>query len=230
MHSILFSLALSLTGQGTPQSVTLHLDLRDGEKSSYKMDMVEHLESGDANVTSAWTETAKKDEGAYLLVVDNTDYSIEAGGMQVPAPPPGEMTLYATPNGLVGEFVASQTSISKVLPDLFLRTMGSRPLPVGQAVTFNYKGSLPNSNGHVSSDMDGKTTLISLEGGVAKISIELTDKINEGDKPLKLKATAYVNVSGSKLEHMEGTFSDLPAKIAGRYNVVSADFKLKSVP
>ncbi|HEY3782202.1 MAG TPA: hypothetical protein VGL56_14055 [Fimbriimonadaceae bacterium] len=227
MQSLLFSLVVSLTLSSPQQSVTLRRDLKEGDKASYKMDMVEHLESADANVTSAWTEIVKKDQGQLQLVVDNTDYAIEAGGMQVPAPPPGEMTLSIAPGGLVGEFVANQTSISKVLPDLFMLTVPEGKLQVGQSDTFTYKSSLQTSNGTIGSDMKGTRTLISVDNGVAKISIELSDKTIDGDKALKLKTTAYVRVSDSKLDHMDGTFSDLPTKLAGRYNVGSADFKVK---
>jgi hypothetical protein len=222
----LIALSLSALGLAGLQTVPdWHHKYKEGDKSTYTMHMVEHLEQADADVNATWTETVKTvgaDGGANVEMVYN-DFKITAGGMDVPAPPPEPRTMHFTPRGLEHlDEIAELTSVSRLNPTVFS--------------VFTYMTKLdPSSIGSVEETKDeygevketGKAKLIAIKDGFAQIDLSFSLEAKDWDTPLKGDFSFYVNVATDELDHMSGKLTSLPSKLAGRYQVQGADFTIK---
>ena len=218
-------LAFAASAASSREGLTLHRTFKPAEADSYQMSMTEHLESADAEVESTWTETVSavdKDGGADVKEV-NSSFHITANGMDIPAPPPNSKSFHFLGDGVFEGPVTDETSVSHVLPDLFAAYAMDKPLVIGLEVNVDGKNG-PNLKA------TGTVKLLEVKDGMAKVMLKLLFAAPNEPKSLRADATAIFQVGSARLESIEGTISDLPAKMAGRYNVQSADFKVKRLP
>jgi hypothetical protein len=217
-------LLLSTITVAAEDPVTLHRLYKPDQKDSYQMTMSEHLESVDADVEASWTESVTKadDVGNADVTIAYTTFHITANGTDVPAPAPSSLTMHFVAGGKPTTSISDETSVSHLLPDLFAAYAFDQPLEVGKELTVDAK------NG--SDPVKGTLTLASAEDNLATVRLKLAFSVAGEAEPLHLSGTAIFDIKTSKLQSIEGTFSSLPPKLAGHYNVQSADFKVKRLP
>jgi hypothetical protein len=202
--------------------VTIQPTYKVGDKASYQMSMTEHLDSADADVEAAWTETVTKAEadGSVELNAAYSNFHISANGMDIPAPEPEARTFHFSEGKGVSykEDLAADSSVSHMLPELFGMLISGIPLQSGADTQI----TIANSGNYA-----GTARLEEVKDGIAKVSLKLTVKEPGVARPMHVDGTETFTIADGKLESFKGTFLDLPPNMTSRYNVQSAEFKLK---
>ena len=218
-------IALSLAALAQSNTVTLKPEFKVGDKVTYQMSMTEHLDSADADVEATWTETVKG-TGANGVVEINaayTDFHISANGMDIPAPPPESRTIDvpAGPAWMYSTNPDDESSVSHVLPDLFCLYATGMQLKLGLEATTGGFG-IANAS---------ESRLEEIKNGIAKVTIKVVVGMppDQVAKPMHVNGIATFTIADGKLQTFNGTILDLPPSMTKRYNVQSADFKLKRI-
>jgi hypothetical protein len=97
------------------------------------------------------------------------------------------------------------------------------PLEVSKEVKIDAKGGQNQT-------VTGSATLVDITEGVAKVKIKLLFSTTGEKLPMRVDGYASFTVANSRLESIEGTIKDLPSRMTSRYNIQSADFKVKRLP
>jgi hypothetical protein len=221
-----FLIALFATAGAVSSPMALHRLFKSNQKDSFQMLMSEHLDSLDADVESSWNETVTSltDSGGADVKLESTSFRISANGQDIPeAQGPATRTLHFGSGGKLDGSAIDEDSVSRLIPDLFASYVMDLPLEVSKEVKIDVKAG-PNQT------VTGSVTLVDVADGVAKVKMKLLFLTTGQKAPMRVDASASFAVATSRLESIEGTIKDLPARMTSRYNIQSADFKVKRLP
>ncbi len=217
-------IVLFATASALSEPVTLHRTFKEGQKDAFQMLMAEHLDNFDADVESSWTETVSHvaPDGSADVKLESTSFRISANGTDIPeALGPAPQTLHFGPGGNLNGSPVEDSSVSRLIPDLFA-SYAYNKLDPSHELKLDEKAS--------NQSLSGTVSLTEVHDGIAKVKLKLQYSWAGEQMPMHVEATASFSVADSKLQSIEGTIRDLPKRMTSRYNVASADFKVKRLP
>jgi hypothetical protein len=223
--SIVLGVGLIAVSFASQDSIKIQRTYKEGDKDSYKMNIVATTAMGPADINMVMNQTIKRvyENGDADMENAISDMHVLFNGNEVPVPQPPSSTQRVNRMGFpVGEDAKGHGMMHGMDFMRYSGMMLDKPLVAGQTYPIEQTDE-KNPKNHVS----GSVKVDSITDGVAKLLTSLDVFTDKATKPMKIIMTVLMDSASSKPNRIEGTVTDLPTQETGGPEVSDVKFTME---